>query len=49
MQEQLRELLVDEVSGNEEDEDEEQLDRTRLFARLREGAPVLRGSDTTAG
>ncbi|MFF3396384.1 ankyrin repeat domain-containing protein [Streptomyces sp. NPDC002669] len=41
VQEQLRELLVDEVFGNEEGE-EEQLDQTLLFARLREGKPVFR-------
>lgn len=42
VQERLRELLVDEVFSNEEDEDEEQLDRTLLFARLREGKQVFR-------
>ncbi|WP_143203526.1 hypothetical protein [Streptomyces sp. CB01580] len=49
VQERLRELLVDEVFGNEEDEDVEQLDQTLLFARLREGEKVFRtdgaGSD----
>ncbi|MER6499731.1 hypothetical protein ABT218_10125 [Streptomyces sp. NPDC001455] len=49
VQERLRELLVDEVFSNEEDEDEEQLDQTLLFARLREGENVFRtagaGSD----
>ncbi|MFJ1550022.1 hypothetical protein [Streptomyces sp. NPDC088246] len=48
VQGQLRELLVDEVFSNEEDEDEEQLDRTLLFARLREGEPVFRANDATA-
>ncbi|MFD8848963.1 hypothetical protein, partial [Streptomyces sp. NPDC059604] len=43
VQEELRELLVDEVFGNEEDdEEEEQLDQALLFARLREGKPVFR-------
>ncbi|MFE7618945.1 ankyrin repeat domain-containing protein [Streptomyces sp. NPDC057496] len=43
VQEELRELLVDEVFGNEEEDDEEeQLDQTLLFARLREGKPVFR-------
>ncbi|MFE4334663.1 hypothetical protein ACFRQM_36260 [Streptomyces sp. NPDC056831] len=46
VQEQLRELLVDEVFSNEEDE--EQLDRTLLFARSREGEPVFRANDATA-
>ncbi|MEU9761398.1 hypothetical protein AB0D98_16945 [Streptomyces sp. NPDC047987] len=40
VQERLRELLVDEVFSNEEDE--EMLDRTLLFARLREGEKVFR-------
>ncbi|WP_406015627.1 hypothetical protein OG520_33790 [Streptomyces sp. NBC_00984] len=48
MQERLRGLLVGEVFGNEEDEDEEQLDRTLLFDRLREGLPVFRANDATA-
>ncbi|MFD9602597.1 hypothetical protein [Streptomyces sp. NPDC059970] len=46
VREQPRELLVDEVFSNEEDE--EQLDRTLLFARLREGEPVFRANDATA-
>ncbi|MFF2412044.1 hypothetical protein [Streptomyces sp. NPDC058092] len=47
VQEQLRDLLADEVFGNEEDE-EEQLDRTLLFARLRAGEPVFRAGEATA-
>ncbi|MFE3905111.1 hypothetical protein ACFXPY_33650 [Streptomyces sp. NPDC059153] len=46
VQEQLRELLVDEVFSNEEDE--EQLDRPLPFALLREGEPVFRADDATA-
>lgn len=48
VQEQLRELLVDEVFAVDEDEDEgkgkgkEMMDRGLLFARLREGLPVFR-------
>ncbi|MEL5955373.1 hypothetical protein AADR41_11450 [Streptomyces sp. CLV115] len=42
VQERLRELLVDEVFSREEDEDEEQLNRGLLFARLRAGQPVFR-------
>ncbi|MEU2674721.1 hypothetical protein ABZ622_38980 [Streptomyces sp. NPDC007164] len=44
VQEQLRELLVDEVFAVEEGEDEgkEMMDRHLLFARLREGLPVFR-------
>ncbi|MEU2133684.1 hypothetical protein [Streptomyces sp. NPDC018352] len=42
VQERLRELLVEEVFSHEEDEEEEQLDRELLFARLREGRPVFR-------
>ncbi|WP_371098294.1 ankyrin repeat domain-containing protein [Streptomyces sanglieri] len=46
VQEQLRELLVDEVFAVDEDEDEdegkEKMDRGLLFARLREGLPVFR-------
>ncbi|WP_326764267.1 hypothetical protein OG978_06490 [Streptomyces sp. NBC_01591] len=44
VQEQLRELLVDEVFAvdEDEDEDEEMMDRGLLFARLREGLPVFR-------
>ncbi|WP_246460808.1 ankyrin repeat domain-containing protein [Streptomyces himalayensis] len=43
VQEQLRELLVDEVFAIDEDEDdEEMLDHRLLFARLREGLPVFR-------
>ncbi|MER5363372.1 hypothetical protein [Streptomyces sp. NPDC002785] len=48
VQMQLRELLVDEMLSNEEDEDEEQLDRALLFARLREGEPAFRANDATA-
>ncbi|MFD7498236.1 hypothetical protein ACFV8T_38985 [Streptomyces sp. NPDC059832] len=47
VRERLRGLLVGEVFGNEEDENEEQLDRTLLFDRLREGLPVLRANDAT--
>ncbi|GGV95244.1 hypothetical protein GCM10015535_62250 [Streptomyces gelaticus] len=43
VQERLRELLVDEVFGDEEDE--EQLDRSLLFGRMREGLPVFRADD----
>ncbi|MEL5957555.1 hypothetical protein AADR41_22825 [Streptomyces sp. CLV115] len=44
VQEQLRELLVDEVFAVDEDEDEgkEMMDPHLLFARLREGLPVFR-------
>ncbi|MFF9573013.1 ankyrin repeat domain-containing protein [Streptomyces sp. NPDC014685] len=46
VQEQLRELLVDEVFAVDEDEDEdegkEMMDRHLLFGRLREGLPVFR-------
>ncbi|WP_198676712.1 ankyrin repeat domain-containing protein [Streptomyces atratus] len=44
VQQQLRELLVDEVFAADEDEDEgkEMMDRGLLFARLREGLPVFR-------
>ncbi|MFB6877954.1 hypothetical protein [Streptomyces sp. NPDC056323] len=46
VQERLRELLVDEVFSHEEDEEEqEQLDRALLFARLREGRAVFRADD----
>ncbi|MGW1410743.1 hypothetical protein [Streptomyces sp. NPDC002403] len=46
VQERLRELLVDEVFGDEEgEEDEEQLDRNLLFGRMREGLPVFRAKD----
>ncbi|MET9658764.1 hypothetical protein [Streptomyces sp. NPDC006510] len=49
VQERLREVLVDEVFSNEEDEEEEeQLDRTLLFARLREGQPVFRTDEGAA-
>ncbi|MCX4785309.1 MULTISPECIES: hypothetical protein [unclassified Streptomyces] len=48
VQEQLRELLVDEVFANEEGAEEEQLDRTLLFARLRAGEPVFRTGETAA-
>ncbi|WP_189280775.1 ankyrin repeat domain-containing protein [Streptomyces atratus] len=48
VQEHLRELLVDQVFSNEEDEDDEQLDRTLLFARLRGGEAVFRANDATA-
>ncbi|MFD4763585.1 hypothetical protein ACFWOJ_33485 [Streptomyces sp. NPDC058439] len=47
VQDQLRELLVDGVFANEEDE-EEQLDRTLLFARLRAGEPVFRAGGAAA-
>jgi hypothetical protein len=43
LQERLRELLVDEVFGNEKDE--EQLDRSLLFGLMREGLPVFRADD----
>ncbi|MFJ7257229.1 ankyrin repeat domain-containing protein [Streptomyces sp. NPDC098085] len=42
VQEQLRELLVDEVFTVDEDEGKEMMDRGLLFARLREGLPVFR-------
>ncbi|MER5617836.1 hypothetical protein [Streptomyces sp. NPDC002215] len=46
VQERLRELLVDEEFSHEEDEEEqEQLDRALLFARLREGRAVFRADD----
>ncbi|WP_335941108.1 hypothetical protein [Streptomyces sp. PTD5-9] len=48
VQDRLRELLVDEVFGYEEDEGEERLDRTLLFARLREGRQVFRTNGATA-
>ncbi|MGW2182782.1 ankyrin repeat domain-containing protein [Streptomyces sp. NPDC001732] len=49
VQERLRELLVDEVFGNEEEEEEEeQLDRTLLFDRLRAGKPVFRADGGAA-
>ncbi|MGW2087822.1 hypothetical protein [Streptomyces sp. NPDC001880] len=43
VQERLRELLVDEVFSNEEDE--EQLDQSLLFDRMREGLPVFRAKN----
>ncbi|MFE5094249.1 hypothetical protein ACFRCI_28840 [Streptomyces sp. NPDC056638] len=46
VQEQQRELLVDEVFSNEEDE--EPLDRTLLYALSREGEPVFRANDANA-
>ncbi|MEV8101255.1 MULTISPECIES: hypothetical protein [unclassified Streptomyces] len=42
VQEVLRELLVDEVFANDEDEEEEHLYRELLFERLRKGEPVFR-------
>ncbi|MFE3944827.1 hypothetical protein ACFXPV_23600 [Streptomyces sp. NPDC059118] len=42
VQEVLRELLVDEVFANDEDEEEERLYRELLFERLRKGEPVFR-------
>lgn len=42
VQEQLRELLVDEVFAADEDGGRELMDRGLLFARLREGLPVFR-------
>ncbi|MCX5434019.1 hypothetical protein OHU11_40470 (plasmid) [Streptomyces sp. NBC_00257] len=42
VQEQLRELLVDEVFAVDEDGGREMMDRGLLFARLREGLPVFR-------
>ncbi|MFI2433073.1 ankyrin repeat domain-containing protein [Streptomyces sp. NPDC018693] len=47
VQEELRELLVDEVFAAEEDEDEERLDPGLLFDRLAEGLPVFRASATS--
>jgi hypothetical protein len=49
VQERLRELLVDEVFAMDEDEEEEQLDRTLLFGRLREGQPVFRADEGSPG
>ncbi|WP_185300073.1 ankyrin repeat domain-containing protein [Streptomyces finlayi] len=42
VQEQLRELLVDDVFAADEDEDEEMLDSRLLMTRLSEGLPVFR-------
>ncbi|MFI2720765.1 ankyrin repeat domain-containing protein [Streptomyces collinus] len=49
VQEELRELLVDEVFAAEEDEEEEEerLDPGLLFERLAEGLPVFRASATS--
>ncbi|MFI8434527.1 hypothetical protein ACIGJO_12390 [Streptomyces sp. NPDC079020] len=44
VQEVLREILVDEVFSDDEDQDEEQLDRELLFARLRKAEQVFRTS-----
>ncbi|MET9663203.1 ankyrin repeat domain-containing protein [Streptomyces sp. NPDC006510] len=49
VQEQLRELLVDDVFAADEDEDEEMLDQALLMTRLSEGLPVFRADAAPEG
>ncbi|MCX4851415.1 ankyrin repeat domain-containing protein [Streptomyces sp. NBC_00893] len=49
VQEQLRELLVDDVFAADEDEGEEMLDQALLMTRLSEGLPVFRADAAPEG